>query len=147
MDYEILTSAGTPQLDPSTMIVPCIFGCIIGIICLIALAKIFKKAGKPGWAVIVPFYNLYVLFEIAWGNGILFLLMLIPVVDFVVMIILYVKLAKAFGKGGGFAAGLIFLCPIFLCILGFGSAQYIGPDGVAAGALPAEAEAAAEDEI
>ena len=132
MDYEILTSTGTPQLDPSTMIVPGIIGLVIGVICLIALAKIFKKAGKPGWAVIVPFYNLYVLFEIAWGKGILFLLMLIPFVDFIVMIILYVKLAKAFGKSGGFAAGLILLCPIFLCILGFGSAQYIGPDGVPA---------------
>ena len=138
MTNDLLTMEGMPELniDPKQMIVPGILGLVICIISLIALAKVFKKAGRPGWAVIVPIYNLYVLFDIAWGKGIMFLLMLIPVVNFVIMIMLYVKLAKAFGKSGGFAAGLIFLNLIFVCILGFGSAQYIGPDGVAA--APAE---------
>ena len=77
----------------------------------------FTKAGKPGWAAIVPFYNLYILFEITWGNGLLFLLMLIPIVNSIVAIITMVKLAKAFGKGGGFAVGLIFLSLIFILIL------------------------------
>ncbi len=138
MTNDLLTMEGMPALnvDPKQMIVPGILGLVICIISLIALAKVFKKAGRPGWAVIVPIYNLYVLFDIAWGKGIMFLLMLIPVVNFVIMIMLYVKLAKAFGKSGGFAAGLIFLNLIFVCILGFGSAQYIGPNGVAA--APAE---------
>ena len=142
MDYEILTMEGMPELDPKTLIVPCVIGCICCLIGLIAMAKIFKKAGRPGWAVIVPFYNMYVLFDIAWGKGILFLLMFIPVVDFVILIMLYVKLAKAFGKGGGFAAGLILLCPIFILILGFGSARYIGPDGI-----PAQAAAPADNDL
>ena len=138
MTNDLLTMEGMPamNLDPKQLIVPGIIGLIVCIISLVALAKVFKKAGRPGWAVIVPIYNLYVLFDIAWGKGIMFLLMLIPVVDIVVLIMLYVKLAKAFGKSGGFAAGLIFLNLIFVCILGFGSAQYIGPDGVAA--APAE---------
>lgn len=134
MTNDLLTMEGMPELniDPKQMIVPGILGLVICIISLIALAKVFKKAGRPGWAVIVPIYNLYVLFDIAWGKGIMFLLMLIPVVNFVIMIMLYVKLAKAFGKSGGFAAGLIFLNLIFVCILGFGSAQYIGPNGIPA---------------
>lgn len=134
MTNDLLTMEGMPALnvDPKQMIVPGILGLVICIISLIALAKVFKKAGRPGWAVIVPIYNLYVLFDIAWGKGIMFLLMLIPVVNFVIMIMLYVKLAKAFGKSGGFAAGLIFLNLIFVCILGFGSAQYIGPNGIPA---------------
>ena len=66
---------------------------------------------------------------IGFWLGILFLLLLIPLVNVVISIILMVKLAKAFGKSGGFAAGLIFLPLIFLPILGFGSAEYIGPDG------------------
>ena len=134
MTSDFVTMEGMPamNLDPKQMIVPGIIGLIVCIISLVALAKVFKKAGRPGWAVIVPIYNLYVLFDIAWGKGIMFLLMLIPVVNFVIMIMLYIKLAKAFGKSGGFAAGLIFLNLIFTCILGFGSAQYIGPDGVPA---------------
>lgn len=100
---------------------------IVAVVCLVAMWKVYVKAGEPGWAAIVPIYNVFVLFKIAWGKGILFLLMFIPVVNFVVAIMLYVKLAKAFGKGIGFAVGLLFLAPIFMCMLGFGDAQYEGP--------------------
>lgn len=98
----------------------------IGILMLVSLWKIFVKAGKPGWGAIIPFYNSYCLFDMAFGNGWLFLLTFVPCVNFVMMIILYVKLAKAFGQGTGFAIGLIFLPVIFLPILAFGDAQYIG---------------------
>ncbi len=98
--------------------------CIFYVVCM---WKIFSKAGEAGWKSIVPFLNNYTEFKIAWGNGWLFLLCFVPIVNVVVSIILFVKLAKAFGKGGGFAAGLIFLPVIFLPILAFGSAQYIGP--------------------
>ena len=97
------------------------------VLLIIADWKIFTKAGKPGWASLIPFYNLYVLFEIVGMNGWLFLLLCIPFVNIVMIIILLVKLAKAFGKGVGFTLGLIFLPNIFTLILGFGSAQYIGP--------------------
>lgn len=94
-----------------------------------ALWKIFEKAGEPGWAALIPFYNTYLLFKISWGNGWNFLLMLIPIANIVIMIITMVKLAKAFGKDGGFAVGLIFLALIFMCILGFDKSEYVGvPD-------------------
>lgn len=99
----------------------------ISIALLVAMWKVYVKAGEPGWAAIVPFYNNYVLFKIAMGKGILFLLMFVPFVNFIALIIAYVKLAKAFGKGTGFAIGLIFLSPIFMIMLGFGDAQYEGP--------------------
>lgn len=98
----------------------------IAILMIVSMWKIFVKAGKPGWGAIVPFYNYYCLFDMAFGNGWLFLLMLVPCVNFVMMIIMYVKLAKAFGQSTGFAIGLIFLSVIFLPILAFGDAQYIG---------------------
>ena len=102
----------------------------ISVVAIIAMWKIFVKAGEEGWAAIIPFYNLYVLYKIAWGNGWLFLLLLVPFAGFVVHIIMLVKLAKAFGKGGGFACGLIFLGPIFMCIMAFSDdIKYIGPDG------------------
>ena len=96
------------------------------VLAIVAMWKIFEKAGKPGWAAIIPFYNIYVLFEITWGNGWKFLLLLIPIANIVFAIITMVKLAKAFGKGGGFAVGLIFLSVIFYCILAFGPSEYEG---------------------
>ncbi|MBN2357705.1 signal peptidase I [candidate division KSB1 bacterium] len=89
--------------------------------------KIFVKAGKPGWAVIIPFYNIYVLLEIVGRPGWWLILFLIPFVNIIIGIIIYVDLAKAFGKGTGFALGLIFLGFIFFPILAFGSAKYVGP--------------------
>ena len=98
----------------------------LAIVEIVALWKVFAKAGEPGWAALIPFYNTYVLFKIAWGNGWKFLLLLIPIANIVFSIMANVKLAKAFGKGGGFAVGLILLPVVFYPILGFGSAQYEG---------------------
>ena len=99
----------------------------ITVLTIIAMWKIFTKAGKPGWGSLIPCYSTYCLFDIAWGNGWLFLLGFVPCVNFVVMIMLYFKLAKAFGKGTGFGFGLVFLNTIFVLILGFDNSQYIGP--------------------
>ena len=98
----------------------------LAVLGVVAMWKIFEKAGEPGWAAIIPFYNLYVLFKITWGNGWKFLFLLIPVANLVFAIITMVKLAKAFGKSGGFAVGLIFLSIIFYCILAFDQSTYLG---------------------
>ncbi|MDE7331133.1 MAG: hypothetical protein K2O16_02680 [Lachnospiraceae bacterium] len=100
---------------------------VIAVLTLVAMWKIYVKAGRPGWACLIPFYSQYCLFDIAWGSGWLFLLTFVPCVNFVVMIMLYIKLAKAFGKGTGFGIGLIFLNTIFVLILGLSDAEYIGP--------------------
>jgi hypothetical protein len=89
--------------------------------------KIFTKAGQPGWAAIIPIYNLYIWCKIVGRPWWWILLMLIPFVNFVITIILCIDLAKSFGKGVGFGLGLVFLGIIFFPILGFGSAQYQGP--------------------
>ncbi len=89
--------------------------------------KIFTKAGKPGWASIIPIYSTIVLLEIVGRPLWWLILLLVPIVNFVVAIILTIDLAKRFGKGGGFTAGLILLPVIFIPILGFGSAQYQAP--------------------
>ena len=97
----------------------------IAILMVVAMWKLFKKAGRPGWASIIPFYNYYVEFEIAGMNGWFFLLLLIPIVDIVLAIILTVKLAKAFGRSAGFAVGMIFLPFVFVPILAFGKSKYV----------------------
>lgn len=106
------------------------FMTIFYILLVIAMWKVFTKAGKPGWASIIPVYNVVVMFQIIGLNPWLLLLYLIPIVNFVVAIVFSImqasRLSKAFGKGTGFAFGLFFLNPIFLLILGFGDAKYIG---------------------
>lgn len=94
---------------------------------IVVMWKIYVKAGKPGWAVLIPFYREYCFMEITWGNGWLFLLYIVPVVGAIVGIITVFKLASAFGKGAGFGFGLLFLSIIFYPILAFSDAEYIGP--------------------
>src|SRR5947209_11437206 len=97
------------------------------------LWKIFSKAGEPGWAAIVPVYNGMILSKIC-GRGEMFgLLLLVPCVNIVVSILLTIDLAKVFGKDMGFAIGMILLPIIFLPILAFGNAEYIGASGGSGG--------------
>ncbi len=91
------------------------------------LWRIFVKAGKPGWAAIVPIYNMLVEFEIVGRPWWWLLLMFVPVVNVVIGVIVLLDLAKVFGKGTGFGLGLIFLAFIFIPILAFGDDQYLGP--------------------
>jgi hypothetical protein len=104
-----------------------LIGLVFAIVMIASMWKMFVKAGQPGWAAIIPIYNLYILLKIVGRPGWWILLFLIPFVNFIMAIILAIDTAKSFGKGGGFAAGLILLPFIFYPILGFGSAQYQGP--------------------
>ena len=105
----------------------------ISVLLIVAMWKIFQKAGKPGWAAIVPFYNSYVMYEITWGSGWRFLMLLIPFYNISLAIQTQVKLARAFGKSGGFAVGLIFLPYVFQPILGFDGSAYLGVPGKGGG--------------
>lgn len=124
-DYSSIDPAAATFLA-AYMGVVAVVSIVVGVLLIVAQWKIFTKAGEPGWAAIVPFYGNYVLFKIAFGNGWFFLLCLIPYVNFVMIIILSFKLAKAFGKGVGYGFGLWLLSPIFYLMLGFGSAEYVG---------------------
>lgn len=108
-------------------LVSCFFWLAVIVLVIAGLWKTFDKAGQPGWAAIVPIYNLYVLCQIAGRPWWWLILMLIPIVSLIVAIVLAIDVAKSFGKGIGFGIGLALLAPIFYCILGFGSAQYVGP--------------------
>lgn len=104
-----------------------LIGLAFGLFMLIAMWKIFTKAGKPGWASIIPFYNIWMMLEVVGRPGWWLILFLIPGVNVIVGIILMVDLAKSFGKTGGFAIGMILLPYVFFPILGFGKPQYQGP--------------------
>jgi len=88
--------------------------------------KIFTKAGKPGWASLIPFYNIFVMIDIAGKPAWYFILFFIPFANLVAMILIYIGMAERFGKGGGFVVGMILLPIIFFPMLAFGSAEYKG---------------------
>ena len=99
---------------------------VIGLLMIAALWKIFVKAGEPGWAAIVPIYNAIVILKSVGRPLWWIVLLFIPLVNLVVGFIVVFDLAKAFGKGSGFALGMIFLSPIFYPVLAWSDAKYQG---------------------
>lgn len=112
--------------------------------------KIYTKAGEAGWKSLIPIYNFYILYKICWetkyfwytlaaallsgifsgiGGTICTLLGgLLSIAILVLTIMQNYKLAKAFGHGGGYTVGLIFIPWLFVLLLGFGSSEYQGKD-------------------
>ena len=133
-----------------------LFAGILLIVMVITYWKIFEKAGKPGWHSIIPFLNTYDMYDLSWNSTMgwvaiglsiafsivsdaaengesdvaAFLTGVIGLATVVIAAIQLYKLSLSFGYGVGFFLGLLFLTPIFLMILAFGSARYMGPGGV-----------------
>jgi len=116
-------------MKPLVTVLLCLVYLAILIVVIVAEWKIYKKAGQPGWACIIPIYNILVLLRIIGKPWWWLLLLIIPVVNIVIGIWTTNLLSKSFGKDEGFTVGLIFLPFIFLPILGFGDAAYTGPAG------------------
>ncbi len=125
---------------------------LVYVLTVIAYWKMFTKAGEAGWKSIIPFLNVYTLYKMTWASKFFYVWLGLNVVSivcsniadnsaasvigglvglglFVLHILSCSKLSKAYGKGTGTTVGLIFLNTIFILILGFGDAAYVGPDG------------------
>ena len=99
---------------------------VVALVMIAGMWKIYTKANEPGWALFVPIYNFYALLKIVGRPTWWLLLLLIPLLN-VVALVVYVDLAKSFGKSTLYGLGLIFLPFVFMPMLGFGSAEYQGP--------------------
>lgn len=113
------------------------FSMVMMILGMAGMWKMLEKAGEPGWAALIPFYNIYKLCQITIGNGWIALLALltpVPILGLITLVVLLyllaVNTAAAFGKPKIWAIGLFFLSSVFYCILGFGDAEYYGPQGI-----------------
>lgn len=107
------------------MIVVIIYLALI-ILMVASIWKTFEKAGQPGWAAIVPFYNIYILTVIAEKPAWWIVMFFLPILNIVFSILLFIEIAKKFGKDSGFGIGLALLGIVFWPMLGFGSAEYQG---------------------
>ena len=124
-------------------------GLLFYILIAVAAWRIMVKAGEPGWKGIIPVYNVYSLYKISWKTSMFWALLVLELLSSIIQsasdgfLLSFVgwicsvaglvigimglhKVSKSFGHGAGFTLGLIFLNPIFLLILGFGSSQYLG---------------------
>lgn len=130
MDYSYEYTSLETSSSAGGMIVYMIIMLAVAVFSIVAMWKVFKKAGKEGWAALIPIYNLVVLFQISGIDPKKLLWFLLPfigqIIVFVYLIMAYIKLAKAFGKSSGFAAGLIFLNVVFMGILAFDDSVYSG---------------------
>jgi hypothetical protein len=118
-------SMATPEFASGLMI-----GFAVAILFTIAaLWRLFSKAGESGWKCLIPIYGAVVFQRILGRPGWWVLLMMVPVVNLAIAIIECFDLAKVFGKGVGYALGLLILGPIFVAVLAFGPAKYVGPGG------------------
>lgn len=128
----------TTEIDTSAlaamMSVVAVISLIIAVIGIVIMWKVNTKAGQPGWAAIIPIYNIYVWLKIAGRPGWWILLMLIPFVNVVMSLIVSIDIAKSFAKDSVFGVvGLWLFSLIGYAILAFGNAQYRGPAALGGG--------------
>lgn len=144
-DYGLSTAANDGM--GAGLLIGLLLGLALAVVTIVGMWKTFQKAGKPGWASIVPIYNLIVLMEIigrpVWWVA-LYFLSVIPFVGSLAVLVVAVinmnDLAKSFGKGTGFTVLLVLLPFVAFPMLGFGDAKYGGPSAAPkadGGAAPA----------
>lgn len=122
MDYQYAQA----ESIPTGMIIAYL---LIVVLLIASYWKMFVKAGQPGWAAIIPIYNIYILTQIIGKPAWWIIMFLIPCVNIIFAIWAAHLLSLSFGKDVGFTVGLILLPFIFYPILGFGDARYVGPAG------------------
>ena len=145
-----MTSVMPTSLEISMLVTYLVTLLVCLAIAIVTRWKIFTKAGEAGWKSIIPFLSGHINYKICWkplfywisfvlgfvgsllvqfypdNTALLVVSLILLIAGAIVGIIQCVKLSKAFGHGGGYAVGLIFLAPIFMLILAFGKSQYVG---------------------
>jgi hypothetical protein len=118
------------QQSDSGSVVAALVGQIINlaivVLILASLWQIFVKMGEDGWKSIIPIYNYVVLLQVVGRPVWWVILFFVPIANLVVLFLVWKDVAEGFGKGTGYAVGMLFLSFIFLPMLAFGDAQWMG---------------------
>ena len=125
-------------LAGTTLVILMLVMLVVAVLAIVAMWKIFEKAGEKGWKSLIPIYNSWILFELSGKPGWWALVSLIPYIGFVIYLVLWImamlQLAKNFGKSTTFAVfGLIIFSFVGMLMLGFGDAKYTGKKYVTGG--------------
>lgn len=122
----LLLSLGAKELQTlQTMIVPLsIVLAVLTLLFIIEYWMILNKANKPGWSILIPFYNVIVILQTAQRPLWWIILLLIPLVNIPFLLIIRYDLSKIFGKSTGFAIGFMILPFLFRPIIAFGKSKY-----------------------
>jgi hypothetical protein len=115
------------DIPPVWFFIPIFFSLVIAVFYVFCMWKLFTKAGKPGWAALIPIYNTLVHLEILGRVWFWLLLMFIPGVNLVIFVVMMLDLAKVFGKDTSFGCLLILFPFVMIPILALGDAKYLGP--------------------
>jgi hypothetical protein len=121
---QVDTDTTTTQLSPAATTALIVVWLVVAVVMIAAMWTVFAKAGEPGWAAIVPIYNILVLLKISGKPMWWIILFFIPFVNLIIAIVMNIGLARNFGKGAGFAIGLTLLPIIFFPLLAWGDAGY-----------------------
>ena len=101
-----------------------LFAIALGLFWIVSMWKVLEKAGHPGWGILIPIYNVYLMLMVTGRPGWWLILLIVPIVNIVVQVVVAIDIAKNFGKETIFGVGLFFFGFIFYPILAFGSSQY-----------------------
>lgn len=124
--YDQSASSGLVAVMMGVLLIPIL---IIWLISVVGMWKTYEKAGKPGWAAIIPIYNVIVWLEIIGKPMWWLVLLIIPCVNIIFAVWMTNLMSKSFGQSEGFTIGLLLLPFVFWPILGFGNYRYVGPAG------------------
>lgn len=126
-DYAVYGGNNVTLVFSGVMFAVFFVSILLAIISLVAMIKVYKKLGLPGWGAIVPIYGQWILLKAVDLPG---WLSILPVANGIAIIVANYRLAGKFGKSTGFGLGLVFLTPIFYMILGFGKDKVVdGTEG------------------
>lgn len=143
VDYTYTTTTSSSSgMSSGVLMFIILLSLVLAAVAIVAMWKLFEKAGEKGWKSIIPIYNSWILFEISGKPGWWVLFGLIPYLGSIIVLVLYImamlQLAKNFGKSTTFAVfGLIIFNIVGFLMLGFGDAKYTGTKYVSGGSAPA----------
>ena len=113
-DFATRQAAATVSTTTSLLILAFV------LLVIISMWRVYERAGEPGWAVLIPFYNMYVLTKVAGLSGWWVVAMFIPLINIIALFVVSIGVARRFDRGAGFGVGLALLPMIFYPILAWG---------------------------